>query len=337
MEFLKYGDKKKKLCYNQRKNKDEDKMIISRDPKYTNNTNCVVALGCFDGVHKGHASVITAAVKRASELSVPSCVWSFSEPPRRFYNPDSAPLLTTQEEKTNIIDSLGTDIYVSIDFNKDIASLLPEEFFERFIVTNLKASCIVCGYNFTFGRNGKGNIGTLKDLCKKNSVELIPISPIEINGTPVSSSNIRNYILSGEMEQAALLLGRNYSLTEKILPGKHLGRNLGFPTINQKFPSNACIPAHGVYLTKIKVNSSVFYGITNVGTQPTVCGNEVVCETNIFDFSDDIYGSVAKVEFLSFIRPERKFNSVEELSRQVHNDISRAQNMAHKLQKKHAE
>ena len=299
-------------------------MNISHDKSYAHPFSCVVALGCFDGVHKGHTAVIGKAIQRAKELSLPSCIWSFAEPPKRFYNPNDVPLLTSLEEKERIIKELGADICISVKFDNSIASLSPNEFFESFLINNLHAKCIVCGYEFSFGKGGTGNAQTLKELCKRYDIELITHSQVYEDGISVSSSHIRKCISEGDVRQAAKLLGRNYAIASEIVSGKHLGRNLGFPTINQHIDKGMCIPAHGVYLTKISVDGDTFDGITNVGTQPTVGGTEIVCETNIFNYSGDLYGKYARVEFVDFIRPEKKFSSIDELSAQVHADIEMA-------------
>ena len=302
-------------------------MNISTDIFYSHKVECVVALGCFDGVHLGHASVIRAAKTKADELYLPCCVWSFSEPPKRFYTPELVPLLSDSKTKEELIKDLGVDIYLSVDFNESIASLSPEDFFETILVKNLKAQAIVCGFDFTFGKGGRGNIELLRTLCEKANIEFIAVSSVDESGAPVSSSRIREHLSYGEVEKIRTLLGRYYSISSEVVGGKQLGRNLGFPTINQKIDKKICTPAKGVYLTRVAIDSSYFYAITNVGTQPTVGGNEVIAETNIFDFSGDLYGKKVTVEFLSFLRYEQKFDSIDALSRQVHSDINKAKQL----------
>ena len=302
-------------------------MNISTDISFSHEIPCVVALGCFDGVHLGHASVIRTAKAKAKELSLPCCVWSFSEPPKRFYAPHLVPLLTDAKTKAELINKLGTDIYLSIDFCEKIASLSPEDFFHTILVKNLKTQAIVCGFDFTFGKSGRGNTELLRTLCEKANIEFIAVSSVDESGAPVSSSRIREHLQHGEIDKASKLLGRYYSISAEVVSGKQLGRNLGFPTINQKIDLNLSTPANGVYLTRVAINSSWFYGITNIGTQPTVGGKEVIAETNIFDFEGDLYGKSITVEFLSFIRFEQKFDSVETLSNQVHSDIKKAKEL----------
>ncbi len=294
------------------------------DVSYVRDTKTVIALGCFDGVHKAHAAVIGEAVRIAKEHSLPVLVWSFTEPPKKFYAPTSAPILSCKDEKERLIEELGADLLLSVKFDDRIASVDAEEFFFEYMLRRLRAAHIVCGYNFNFGKGGRGNTALLARLCKENSVGFTAIPSVAVNGVPVSSSTIRSLLLSGEMESARELLGHNYSIINTVVDGQHLGRNLGFPTINQKFDEGESPLAAGVYLTKIYLDNGVFFGITNVGTRPTVDGKGVVAETNIFDFSGDLYGKRVRVEFLHFIRPERKFSSVDALSVQVHEDIETA-------------
>lgn len=302
--------------------------------KSTNNINylqrspCVVALGCFDGVHLGHVAVINKAKEKAISLNLPLCIWSFAEPPKRFFAKDTVPLLSTAKSKADIIESLGADIYISVNFNQNIASVTAEDFFNNILIKNLNAVAIVCGYDFTFGKGGRGNAELLSSLCKKNKLEFISVTSVNVAGESVSSSKIREYIRGSQIEKAALLLGRPYSIKEKVIDGKHLGRNLGFPTINQKINEELCKPANGVYLTRVSFDNNSYFGITNIGTQPTVCGSEVVVETNIFDICADLYEKDVTVEFLRFIRTERKFDSIKDLTLQVNNDIQKAKEMS---------
>ncbi len=302
-------------------------MNISTDFSYSHNSPCVVALGCFDGVHLGHVSVINTAKERANALGMPLCLWSFAEPPKRFYDPIGTPLLTDSQTKSRVIENLGVDIYLSIKFNEEISSVTPEEFFDKILLGNLKASCIVCGFNFTFGKGGKGNKYTLQRLCRANSIEFISVPSVTVDGIPVSSSKIRSCLASGDLDTATALLGRPYSINSKVVDGKHLGRSLGFPTINQKIDKSICLPLNGVYLTRVHFDGLSYYAITNIGTQPTVGGDEIISETHIFDFSDDLYGKEVTVEFLKFIRPVKKFSSIEELKNQVLLDIKIAKNL----------
>lgn len=308
-------------------------MKVSTDINYTIKTPCVVALGCFDGVHSGHTAVINKAKQKAISLGVPLCIWSFAEPPKRFYSKELVPLLSSAKAKKSIIESLGADIYISVKFDQCIAAVTAEDFFNSILIKNLNAVAIVCGYDFTFGKGGSGNSDLLASLCKAHGTEFISVTSVNVKGESVSSSKIREYIRSNQIERANILLGRPYSISAEVISGKQLGRDLGFPTVNQKIDEDLCKPSNGVYLTKVNFDDATYFGITNVGTQPTVSGTEHTVETNIFDFDGDLYGKEVLVEFLKFIRPEKKFESLNELKSQVDKDIDSAKKMAEQYKK----
>jgi len=296
-------------------------MEISSKISYSSPTPCVVALGCFDGVHLGHASVINKAVKIAKEMSLPCLVFTFEEPPRNLFSPEPTPLLTLPEKKAELISSLRADILVCTPFTADIAALTPEQFSNDILLKNLKAAHIVCGFNYSFGKLAKGNTEFLNRFCAENNIGLSIIPPFELDCVCVSSSLIRELIANGEIEKANLLLGRNYSLCAEVVGDKGLARSLGFATANQIFDKKTLMPKNGVYATQTTLDGITLRGITNIGTRPTVNGNKLCAETHLFDFCGDLYGKNLEIELLKFIRPERKFNSVEELKNQVLEDI----------------
>ena len=191
----------------------------------------------------------------------------------------------------------------------------------------MKSKHIVCGFNYRFGKGGSGDTELLRKLCKKNNIGISIIPPITVDGITVSSSEIRTAIENGNVELAEKLLGRPYSLRAKVINGKHLGHTLGFPTVNQEFEGGKAVPLYGVYLTRTRIDKKTKYGITNIGIQPTVNANRLYAETNIFDFSGDLYGKIITVEFLRFLRTERKFDSVDDLKAQISNDVQKAKNM----------
>ena len=287
----------------------------------TSKNDSAVALGCFDGVHIGHKKILQLAKSIASERALSFAVYSFREPPKNFFSPSSVPLITTFEEKKKLMRAHGVDLFVCPDFDLEIAELAPEEFFCEHLLSRLGAKHIICGYNYRFGRGGRGDVSLLSSLCANSGVELTVVPEVIFEGEAVSSSSIRRMLPSGEIKKANALLGRRYSLRRPVVDGQHLGRTLGFPTINQTFESGTPILAKGVYATKTKIGRRYYLSITNVGTRPTVDGNTLCAETNIFDYSGDLYGKTLTVEFLEFIRPEVKFSSLDELKAQVERDI----------------
>jgi riboflavin kinase/FMN adenylyltransferase len=288
------------------------------------NSRSVVALGCFDGLHIGHRALIKQARLAADKQGLPLAVFSFSAPPKSFFIEGGIPILTDRNEKKRLMALLGVDILVNVDFSAEIASLSPEDFFERVIKQRLCASAVFCGFNYRFGKDAKGNAELLEALCKKNNISFSAIPSVSVDGVTVSSSEIRALLAKGEVSDAAKLLGRNYSIRSSVVSGQRLGRVLGFPTVNQLISPKSAPLRNGVYLTRTRVGRSVWRSITNVGVRPTVDGNTLCAETNLFDFDGDLYGRSIRVEFLEFIRPEQKFPSIEALTAQVLEDIKKA-------------
>lgn len=287
---------------------------------------CVLALGCFDGVHLGHAAVIKEAERVANSLALPLAVWSFREPPRNFFSKNTVPLLTTPEEKGAIIATMGAHTLYSLPFDATIAAMSAEDFFSL-LCEDLSAKHIVCGFNFTFGAMGRGNTVLLQSLCAQNGVGLSVLPPTTLDGETVSSSRIRACLEKGKPEEAARLLGRPYALCAEVIHGQHLARDLGFRTANQCFPEGKAVPRYGVYAVRAHADGAVCYGIANVGMRPTVRGTLLCCETHLFDFSGDLYGKTLTVEFLHFLRPEQAFDSLDALTAQVKRDIETAKSL----------
>ena len=308
-------------------------MILYNDNSQASKTACVVALGCFDGVHIGHRAVIEAAVRIAKEKNLASAVWTFGEPPKNFFAPGSVQLLTDRSEKCRLISTLGVDILFCVDFNAEIASLSPEEFFSEIVINKLNARHVVCGFNYTFGAKSAGSTELLTRLCESHGIGLTALDPITSGGISVSSSLIRSLIASGDMEKANQYLGYPYAITSTVVDGQKLARKLGFPTVNLTPKSNSILPKNGVYVSKIDLdgNDRELFGITNIGMRPTVKADAVCAETHIFDFEGDLYGKDIRVELLHFIRAERLFDSIEELRGQVQKDIETAEKFVSKI------
>ena len=251
--------------------------------------------------------------------------------PKNFFINNSAPLITTPEEKIKLISELSVDITVCLPFNTDIGAMSPDEFFEKILLSQMRAAHIVCGSNYTFGKNGAGNTEYLSELCKKNGVGFTAVSHVCADGISVSASAIRELLKKGDVKESALLLGRRYSISGKVIDGRHLGRTLGFPTANIKLKNGAVVPKNGVYLTKTYIGGAEYFGITNVGKHPTVPCDDILAETYIFDFNSDIYGKEIKLEFVEFIRKEKTFDTLMALTDQVNADIKKARLLAEKI------
>ncbi len=300
-------------------------MNIFRSIQYQSDTPAVVALGCFDGVHLGHAAVIRTATEQARAMGLPSLVLAFSEPPKNYFFPCSVPVITEPSQKEKLIGALGADTLLSVPFDHSVAELSAEAFMETILRGRLRAAHVVCGFNYSFGAKGKGNVSLLEEFCRREGIGFTACPPTLSEGLPVSSSLIRSAIAEGDLPTVRRLLGRNYAISGKVVDGQKLARNLGFPTINQLLPPHIAIPRYGVYAARIDGDCfpSPLLGITNVGLRPTVKGELLCAETHIFDFSDDLYGKEISVEFLSFLRPEAPFPSLEALKEQVEKDIEK--------------
>ena len=286
----------------------------------------VVALGCFDGVHRGHSAVLQTAKEIALERNCDAAALSFTEPPRNYFFPGSVSLLTLPDHKAARMEALGLDALWHIPFDRQISRIPAEEFFYDLLLDHLQAKHIVCGFNYTFGAKAEGTVALLERLCQSNGIGLTVLPPITVGQTEVSSSAIRTAITEGRVEDAELSLGHPYSIQAKVIDGQKLARKLGFPTVNQIFPSPLTVPRYGVYASRVSIEGvpTPFWGISNVGTRPTVNGSLLCVETHLFDFEGDLYDKEIEVAFLSFLRDEKKFDSLEELTARVQEDIEKA-------------
>lgn len=283
-----------------------------------------MALGFFDGVHLGHAAVIRQAVENAAALGIKTAVATFARHPSEFLGGEKSPLLTANELKQEIFNSLGVDRLFYIDFCA-VRGMTPPEFIENVLIRGLKAQFVVCGYNYRFGAGASGGVEEMAFLCARHGAGFRAMPPVSAGGGPVSSTRIRSLVAGGEMEAAAKLLGRPYAIKQKVAHGKMLGRRLGFPTINQPVAEGLCLPRFGVYASHVVLDGESRPGVTNIGVRPTVGGAGVVAETYIPGFEGDLYGKEPRLDFLRFIRAEKKFGSVGELREQIARDIKAAE------------
>jgi riboflavin kinase / FMN adenylyltransferase len=279
-----------------------------------------VALGNFDGIHLGHRQLIEKTVALSKELKTYSAVLTFDIHPLKVLNPGSdVKIITNNSAKAKIIEALGVDYLFFVKFNEKLANSNEKEFIE-ILKRNLKCEAIVCGYNYTYGKYGQGNINTLQQHQKEFKYDLFIFDKISFDGQDISSSYIRDIIESGNIKAANKLLGYNYFLFGKVIKCKQLGRELGFPTANIEIVDNLCIK-NGVYISIATIDGKKYNSISSVGKNPTVNDTKRMLETHIFDFDEDIYGKEISVDLLDFIRGEKKFNSLEELKERVFADI----------------
>ncbi|WP_300348063.1 bifunctional riboflavin kinase/FAD synthetase [Clostridium sp.] len=295
-------------------------VLINSDFKRVVQKQTYVALGSFDGIHKGHLALINKSIELAKKNDSLSMVYTFKNHPRTLINKGGAPkLIINLEEKTEMLQYLGVDLSVFVEFTKKFMSLEPEEFINN-LIKEYNVKGIVVGFNYRFGYKNKGDVNFLKELVLSKGVELYIIDPFTYKDDVVSSTRIRNAVLEGRMYEAYNMLGRYFSLKGEVVGGKRIGRTIDFPTANIDINKKIVLPKIGVYYTNVELNGEVYKGITSVGNNPTVNGKNITVETHILDFDEDIYGKEIKLYFISKIRDEKKFNSLEELKLQLIND-----------------
>ncbi len=285
-----------------------------------------VALGNFDGVHRGHGRLLSTVRKVAAEIDgCVSAVWSFTTLAKdTSVHRDVIPALTTTEEKLRLVAAAGVEYAILEDFS-DMRSLSADEFALSYLKEKLHCAAIVCGFNFRFGRGGIGDAGHLAALLVDHGIAVTVVPPVFSGSRIVSSTLIRAAVASGDMEQAAVLLGRPFSICFPVIYGNQLGRTIGLPTINQNFPKGHIIPRHGIYACVCTVGNRRYPSVANVGVRPTVSDSGAVnCETHIIDYDGFLYGKSIRVEFYRRLRDEMKFVSVAELKSAIQADVEHA-------------
>lgn len=289
---------------------------------------CVFLMGCFDGVHKGHAALLAEAKKIACEFrggQHPTVVWILESAKKASAEQG---LLTTRAEKLGRFADLGADYAVIENFD-DIRNYSGEDFFFGRIRERFEPCAVVCGKNFRFGKGASCTADDLKQFAESAGMLCRTVSLSENGGTPVSSTEIRALIADGRIEEANRLLEYPYSVTSEVLHGKALGRTIGCPTINQRLPGEKVMPKKGVYACRISFDNDglrTYAGVCNIGFRPTVNPDEsdITLETFIIGFSGDLYGKTVKTSLIGRIRDEKAFSSVDELSKQIHADAKAA-------------
>lgn len=286
----------------------------------------VIALGFFDGVHIGHGKLLEKTVEIAKASGMIPSVMTYSNHPSEILAPIPVGLINTTDERCALIRELyGIDDIIVKEFTGEYAALSCESFFENIILGELDAGYVVAGFDFRFGKGGAGDAEKLMSLCEKSGIGCEIIGAVMLGGEAISSSRIRECIKKGDAAGAAELLGHYHCRISTVERGRRIGTEMGYPTVNQPMDKNICIPKYGVYATCVTVGGRKYPGVTNVGVAPTVTDAGIPrAETNILGFDGDLYGERIKVEFLGFIRDEKKFESMKELSAQIALDVETA-------------
>lgn len=275
----------------------------------------VVALGVFDGVHRGHRQILRDAVKKARSISGTSMVLTF------WPHPQKEESLYSLEHRLRLIAESGIDVTIVISFNQKFAEVSPGDFIKHILVEKIKAHYIFVGRNFRFGKNAKGDCKTLRKFSQIYNFRLRLFKVLKIKNKPISSTYIRTLIKRGDINKAKALLTRPVSILGAVIKGKYLARKLGFSTANIN-PHHEVIPLQGVYAVRVIYDDKRFFGVCNIGTKPTFNpqGNQHI-EVHIFNFRQNIYGKYLEIKFVKRIREERKFASIAALAKQVKKDI----------------
>lgn len=275
-----------------------------------------VALGFFDGIHSGHKAVIKQAVKCKKNGLTPTLL-TYSKKPRDVISKGESDYLESNNHKIKQLENVGIERLYIIDF-KEIMSLSPQEFVEKILVEKLKAKKVFCGFNYHFGKGGKATGVELEEICRSYGIKAVVVPPVIMDGGVVSSTRIRHLLNEGNVKEANALLGYKFSIETQVVHGNHIGKGLGFPTINQQAEKGVMLPKFGVYASIVTVEGNRYCGVTNVGVKPTVGDYAPLYETWMPKYKgDDIYGKTIKVELVDFIRPEKKFASFQELKENV--------------------
>lgn len=297
-------------------------MKVYKNASEYNKNPSVVTIGTFDGVHIGHKAILKRLVNTAKANQLESVLLTFFPHPRQVVQSVSdLRLINTIEEKKELLKKEGLNSLVIHPFTKEFSRLTAEEYVRDILVKELAAKKIIIGYDHRFGKNRTADINVLKEFGKKYNFEVVEISAQELDEVAVSSTKIRRALGNGDIATANDYLGYAYFLTGIVVKGRKIGRTIDFPTANIHIDETyKLIPKIGVYVTQTNINGKTYYGITSIGTNPTVNGSEKTIETHLLDFQGDLYGKKLEIAFLEYIREEEKFDSVQELQNAIKED-----------------
>ena len=288
-----------------------------------------LAIGVFDGVHRGHQAVISTSADHARAANGTPIVVTFDPHPEKVLRPQAAPrLLSATQHKVALIRNLGVRHLLVITFDRQFAATEPEEFVQQLVNHSKPLREICVGHEWAFGKNRRGNLELLKTLGTQLNFEVVGVPPVKANGEVVSSTAIRQAIEKGDFARAAVMLGREYTILGTVTRGDGLGKKIGFPTANLS-AHNEQFPPNGVYAAVARLRDGMYRGVINLGVRPTVSGgkSERVLEIHLFDFDRDIYGRDLEVRFLEFLRPEKKFENLDALVHQIRRDVEEAREL----------
>ncbi len=300
---------------------------LDTETHFTKDGLCLT-IGNFDGFHNGHQEILKILKKTSIKKKLLSAVMSFDPHPRSFFNKDIENFnIYTKKDKLKFLKDFGIDIYINFIFDKKLSEYSSNEFIENILVKKLNIKNLIVGSDFKFGKDRTGNIDILNNFSKIYNYEINLVNTVNMKNKKekYSSSLIRKDIEDGNFESVSKSLGRYWHMTGKIVEGQKKARKINFPTANMQ-PDNHILPKKGVYCVEVVHSGKKYFGISNFGVRPTVDGSKLLLETHIFNFNEDIYGNELTVRFLTFIRPEEKFDNFELLTEQIKKDIKTARN-----------
>lgn len=310
------------------------RVIFNEKNDYSLKCPVAIALGMFDGIHKGHQALIRHLKEIKRRYGYTSMVYTFKQHPLSCLAPLKAPpQIMNLNKKILEFSRMGVDILVLNNFDEEFAHTTPQDFIQRFLLQKYDIRFIVVGYNYRFGYNGSGDTQLLIRMGKEMGFKVVVVPPVKVGGEVVSSSLIRATIQQGNVTKAWRYLGRPYSINGQIVHGAGRGRTLGYPTANLDIGTkNVIIPKFGVYLTGCRLNGQWFWGVTNVGQNPTFSQSGLHIETFLLDYhGGELYGKRTRLYFLRYIRAEKRFLSKQELIHQIDRDIATAKNLIYKM------
>jgi riboflavin kinase / FMN adenylyltransferase len=302
-------------------------------PPYVKDT--VITVGTFDGVHRGHRDVIERLVARAHLLKIPSVLVTFEPHPLEVVNPAAAPLLlTTHDEKQEVIAETGLDYLAVVPFTAELAAYSAEDFVEGILRRCFRMRELLIGYDHGFGRQRAGNVEVLRTLGERDGFRVEVVEPVSTaDGHSVSSTSIRRAVAGGDLDRAEASLGRLYSVSGRVVEGAQRGRTIGFPTVNLGAPPHRkLLPPEGVYAVRVQTPAGPVGGMMNLGPRPTFGDSATSLEAHLFDTSGNFYGSHIRIDFVARLRETRKFASAEQLTAQLRHDERDARNALTLLQ-----
>lgn len=286
-------------------------------------TKTAVTLGSFDGLHKGHISVIACALELQKEHGLLPLVLLFDRHPMLTVSGKAPDMILQPALRDELIAQTGAGKRI-VPFS-EVRNMTCREFFEKILIGKLNAGGVCCGWNYRFGKNNEGGCEELKALCEEFGIELRIANPVEFDGEPVSSTRIREAVENGDIPLANAMLGREFRYKLTVVDGQHRGRLIGAPTINQRFDTGFVIPKKGVYASATVVDGREYPSVTNIGLRPSFENEDFRSETCILGFSGNLYGQDIEVMLLGYLRDEIKFGSIEELSEQIRRDAEKSE------------